>query len=166
MLEPHLAGPFAARAGLDRGGALGAGSFTVRTDFPARDFQLGIFSVDGFFKGQLQVVLEIVASLRPVTASLAPEEIFEDVVEGVAEAAATAESLRSGTLLAARVAEHVIAFALFLIAQRLVGFVDLFEFFFRYFFLRLSRLEIGMVLAGHLAIGLLELVVGGGSFDA
>ena len=53
-----------------------------------------------------------------------------------------------------------------LVAQRLVGFVDFLEFFFRRFFLGLSRLEIGMVLAGHLPIGLLDFVVGRGSFDA
>ncbi len=62
-------------------------------------------------------------------------------------------------------AEHVVALAFILIAQRLIGFIDFFELFFRRFLLGLSRLEIGMVLACHLPIGLLELLVGGGSVD-
>ena len=129
LLEPHLSGPFATGAGLDRCRALGTGPVAVDTHFPARDFEFGLFSVDGFFKGQLQIVLEVVASLCASAASLATEKVLEDVVEGVTESA-SAKSLRTSTLLCPGVAEHVIALALVLVAQRLVGFVDLFEFLF------------------------------------
>ena len=63
-------------------------------------------------------------------------------------------------------AEHVVALAFVLVAQLLVSLVDFFELFFRRFFLGLAGLEIGMVLAGHLPIGPLQLVIGRGSFDA
>ena len=52
LLEPHLAGPFTARAGLDRGGTLGTASLTVGADFPTGDFKFGLFPVDGFFESQ------------------------------------------------------------------------------------------------------------------
>ena len=109
--------------------------------------------------------MKIVAALRPTAATLSTKKIFEDIVKGLAEAA-PAESVLTSTLLGSSVAEHVVAFAFFLIAQGLVGFVDFFELFFRRFLLGLSRLQIGMVLAGHLPIGLFELVVGRSPFDA
>ena len=165
LLEPHLAGPFTAGAGLDRGGTFGAASLTVRADFPTGDFKFGLFPVDGFFEGQFQIVLEVVAALRSIAASLAAEEILEDIVEGVAESA-SAKSFRAAALLRAGMAEHVITLAFFLIAQRLVCLVDFFELLFRSFLLCFSRLEIRVMLPGHLAIGLLEFVFGGGSFDA
>ena len=131
LLEPHLSGPFATGARLDRCGILGAAPFAVAAHFPSRDFEFGLFSVDGFFEGQIEIVLKVVAALRPSAASLAPEKIFEDVVEGVAEAAsAKSEAIRTATLLSPCVAEHVVAFAFILIAQGLVGFIDFFELFF------------------------------------
>ena len=110
--------------------------------------------------------MEVVAALCPAPASLTSEKILEDIVEGVAEAgSAESEALRSRTLLSPGMAEHVIAFTFVLIAQRLIGFIDFFELFFRRFLLGLPRLEVGMVLACHLSIGLLELVFGRGSLD-
>jgi len=131
LLEPHLSGPFATGARFDRCSALGAGPFAVVAHFPSRDFEFGLFPVDGFFESQFQIVLEVVAALRPIAASLAPEKILEDVIEGVAEAAsAKSETIRTATLLRPGVTEHVVALAFFLVAQRLVGFIDVFERFF------------------------------------
>ena len=62
--------------------------------------------------------------------------------------------------------EHVVAPALFLIAQVLVGLVDLLEFLFGLFLFTLAGLQVRVVLAGHLAIGLLEVVVGDVPVDA
>ena len=158
--------PLQAGARLDRCGAFRTGSLAVVAGFPSRNFKFGLFSVDGFFEGQFQIVLKVVTAFRSIATSLAPKKIFEDVVEGIAEAASSkAETIRTA-LLSPGVAEHVVALAFVLVAQRLVSLVDFFELFFRRFFLGLSGLEIGMVLAGHLPIGLLELVVGRGSFDA
>src|SRR4029077_8678707 len=131
LLESHLPGPFATGAGLDRCRTLGAAPFAVGAYFPARDFEFGLFPVDGFFEGQFQIVLEVVAALRPIAAPLTSEKILEDVVEGVAEAvSAESESIRTPTLLRSGVTKHVVALAFFLVAQRLIGFIDLFEFFF------------------------------------
>ena len=131
LLEPHLSGPFATGARLDRCRALGAGSFAVGAHFPSRDFEFGLFPVDGLFEGQFQIVLEVVAAFRPIAASLAPEKVLEDVVEGVAEAASTKpKPIWTATLLSPGMAEHIVALAFFLVAQRLVGFIDFFEFFF------------------------------------
>ena len=100
LLESHLAGPFATGACLDRCGAFRAGSLAVVARFPSRDFKLGLFPVDGFFEGQFQIVLEVVAAFRSIAASLAPEKILEDVVEGIAEAASPkSETIRTATLL-------------------------------------------------------------------
>jgi hypothetical protein len=73
--------------------------------------------------------LKIVAAFcTTAAASLSTEEILEDVVEGLAEAASTeSEAVWTAPLLSPGVAEHVIALAFFLIAQRLVGFIDFFE---------------------------------------
>jgi len=89
LLESHLAGPLATGAGLNRGRALRAASFAIAADFPSRDFEFGLFPVYGFFEGQVQVVLEVVAALCPSTPSLPAEKILEDIVEGVAESAST-----------------------------------------------------------------------------
>ncbi len=130
-MEPHLSGPFATRARLDGCCALGAGPFAVGAHFPSRDFEFGLFPVDGFFEGQFQIVLEVGAAFRPIAASLAAEKILEDVIEGVTEAASTkSEALRTATLLSPGMAEHVVALAFFLVAQRFVGFIDFFELFF------------------------------------
>ena len=48
----------------------------------------------------------------------------------------------------------------------LVGFVDFFELLFGLLLLLFAGLEIGMILAGQLAIGFLEFVVGRRSVDA
>ena len=85
LLEPHLSGPFATGARLDGCRAFRAGPVAVAAHLPSRDFELGLFPVDGFLEGQVQIVLEVVAALRPVAASLTSEKILEDVVEGVAE---------------------------------------------------------------------------------
>jgi hypothetical protein len=48
----------------------------------------------------------------------------------------------------------------------LVGFVDFFELLFGLLFLLITGLEVRMVLAGQLAIGFLEFVVGRVAVDA
>jgi len=63
-------------------------------------------------------------------------------------------------------AEDVVAFPLFLIAQNLVGFIDLFELLFSGLFLVLAGLQVRVVLTRHPAVRLLQLFVGDGLLDA
>ncbi len=114
--------------------------------------------------------MEIVATLGPIwpTSSRLAEKIFEDIVKDVPESAAIEiEPVKAWpTLLCPGMTEHVVAFPLFLIAQRFVGFVDLFEFFFGCFFLLIASMEIWMVLTRELSIGFFKIVVGYASIDA
>jgi hypothetical protein len=131
LLEPHLTGPFTAGTGFDRRRVFGSAPFAVATHLPSRDFEFGLFPVDGLFKGHFQIVLKVIATFRPTAASLASEKIFEDIVEGVAESASSeSKSIRTATLLSSGMTEHVVAPAFFLITQGFVGFIDFFELFF------------------------------------
>src|SRR5215471_2751571 len=147
---------FATRTSLD-GSRLGAGSLAIATSFPTRDFKLGVFPEDGFLEGQFEVVLEVVAALRTVAAALPTEEIVEDVVEDIAESATTesAEPFKAGSLLGAGMPKHVVSSPLFLVAERFVGFVDLFELFFSAFLLLFTGMQVRMMLAGQSPIRLL-----------
>ena len=64
--------------------------------FPSRDLELGFFSVDGFFKGQFQIVLQVVALFRvTVASSRSSEEVFENITENVAKTATEIEPFGS-----------------------------------------------------------------------
>src|SRR5579884_387839 len=168
LLESELPGTLATGADFDRGSRPGAAAFAFRTDLPPWNLELGFLPVDRFFEGQLQIVLEIRSAFGSRPPARAAEEIFENVVEDVAEAAAAeVEALESaGTLLRAGMAEHVVTPAFLLVAEDFVGFVDLFESFFCGFFLLFGGLEIGMVLARQPAVGLLDVLLGSVSIDS
>jgi hypothetical protein len=108
--------------------------------------------------------LEIVATFSPScpAPSRLAEKILEDVVKHVPESAASKiEAFKTWpTLLCSGMAEHVVAFSLFLIAQYFISFIDFFEFFFGGLFLMVASVEIRMVLAGQFPVRLLQLVVG------
>ena len=110
--------------------------------------------------------MQVVAALGAGTSARLAEEVFENIVEDVAESALSAEieSLRS--LRSTGMAEGIVSPPFFLVADDLVGFVQLFEFFFRGFFLFRRCVEIGVVLAGKFPECLLDLVVGSGSLNA
>ena len=78
--------------------------------------------------------------------------------EAAGETAATRRRTEPAAGLLPIRAEFVVFFALLRIAEDLVGLVDLFEFFLGRFFV---LGQIGMVLAGQLAEGLLDFVSGG-----
>lgn len=168
LLKAKLSSAFAAGAGSDGRRRLRSGAFTVDTAFPARNLELRFFAVDGFLEGQLQVVLEIASPFRAASATGLSEEVFENIVKNVAETAAVEiESIKaSSTLLRAGMPEHVVTLPFVLVAQGFVGFVDFFELFFGGFFLVIAGVQVGVVLAGHLSIGLLEFVIGDGFLDA
>src|SRR5215204_1046749 len=168
LLEAKLSRSLAARTGLNGRGGFGAGSLAVAARLPSRDFQFGFFPVDGFLKGQFQVVLKVVAALGAPTASALAEEVFKDIVEHITEActARAAETFKAGSLLRPGMPEDVVTFPFFLIAQNFVRFIDLFELFFGGFLLVLAGLQVRVVLPRHPPVSLLELVVGDGFLDA
>jgi hypothetical protein len=92
--------------------------------------------------------LQVVAALGASSSARLAEEVLENIVEDVAESTLSAEieSLRS--LRSTGMAEGIVPPPFFLVADDLVGFVQLFEFFFRGFFLFGGCVEIWMVLAG------------------
>ncbi len=63
-------------------------------------------------------------------------------------------------------AEHVIAFPSFLIAQRFIGFVDFLKLLFGGFLLLIAGVEVRVVLAGQFPVGFFEIVVGHIPIDA
>ena len=83
--------------------------------------------------------MQVVAALGAGTSARLAEEVLENIVEDVAESTLSAEieSLRS--LRSTGMAEGIVPPTFFLVADDLVGFVQLFEFFFRGF------LVIGMI---------------------
>lgn len=169
LLKPQLPSTFAAGAWFDGRCRLCAGPFAVDANFPTRDFEFGLFSVDGFLKRDFEVVLEIVATFSascPAPSRLA-EKILEDVVKHIPESAASEiESLKTwSTLLCAGVAEHVVAFSFFLITQYFIGFIDFFEFFFGGLFLMVACVEVRMVLASQFPVRLLQVVIGDVAID-
>ena len=98
-------------------------------------------------KGLINALLDPTA----LPASGLAEEVLENIVEDVAEAALSAEieSLRS--LRSTGMAEGIVSPPFFLVADDLVGFVQLFKFFFGGFLLFGGRVEIGVVLPGEFA---------------
>ena len=109
--------------------------------------------------------LTVLSLLAPAAGALAPQPAGADRPQFAAPvwaAPAPADTAIAvvGTLLSAGMAEHVVAFALFLIAQYFIGFIDFFEFFFGGLFLMVAGVEIRMVLAGQFPVRLLQLVVG------
>ena len=140
-----------------------------------RERDLSLAAVGGFFKLDLQIVTQICTALRargiaPLTAA---EELLKDIFDATTTAAAAecfAEHLerimesaaapvaRPATRVKGVVPVLVVSRALLRIAQRLVSFADLLE-------LLLRRLVTGvfvrMILHGHLAISLLDLVFAG-----
>jgi len=109
-----------------------AGPPAIGAEFPTGNLQLGVLAINRFFERDLQIVLQIAAAFGPASwspSSGLAEEIFEDVVEDIAESAA-AEVESIGSWLGTCMAERIVALPFLLIAESLVGFVDLLEFFF------------------------------------
>lgn len=129
LLETHLALSLAGWAHLDGGGGFCAGSLAVCTGFPTRNFEFGFFAEDRFFETQFEIVLEIVTALRSRTSARLPKKVFEDVVENIAEAALSSEVESLGSLWSTGMAECIVPTAFLLVADDLVSFVELLEFF-------------------------------------
>src|SRR2546425_1463548 len=151
---PHLAGAAALRTGLRRGATFGAGPMAGRAGVGPRDGELALDAEYRFFEGQPQVESKVGAppgtGPRASGGCLAKEHV-EDVIDA-AESSAT--DVETGDALGAGVAKIVVALPLGLVAQDLVGLVDLLEAGFR---LRIVGIAVGVKLECELAIGTLQL---------
>lgn len=170
LLKTKLPRALAATAWLDGCRRFCSSSFTVDADFPARNFEFGLFPVDGFLKRDFEVVLEIVAAFGPScpAASRLAEKVFENVVKYIPKSATIEiEPVKAWpTLLGTGMTEHVVAFPPFLIAQRFVGFVDFLKLLFGGFLLLLADVEVRVVLASQFPVSLFEVVFGHIPIDA
>ena len=162
LLEAELAGALATWAGLDVFGTLGPAAAALLADLPQGDLETDFLAVDGVFKGEVQAVLDVGAACDPAPSWPPAEEVLKDVVENIAEA--LPEPFKALRTLG--MAEGVVATALVLVAQRGVGFVDLFEFLLGYLLLLLAGLGVGMVLPCEPSVGLLNLLLAGVPVDA
>ena len=137
-----------------------------------QDSQRGILSLASFpYTASSNVISRLYWRSLPRSARVPPrwpaEKIFEDIVKDIAESAASeVEPFKPCPALRSGMAEHVVAFPFFLIAEMLIGFVDFFELFFGLLLLLFAGVEIGMMLAGKLAVGFLQIVVGRLPIDA
>ena len=83
-----------------------------------------------FLERQIKIVLEVGPAFGPGAPARLAEKIFENIVEDVAEAALPAEVESFRSLRSAGVAKGIVSPPLVLIADDLIGLIDLFEFFF------------------------------------
>ena len=155
LLETQLSLSFTGRTHLDGGRGFCAGAFTVRTGFPARNFELGFLAEDRLFEGDLEIVLKVIPALGPGTATRLTKEVFENVVEDIAESTLAAEIESLGALRSAGVAECIVPATFVRIADDLVGFVQLFEFLFGRFLLLGRGMQVRVMLASEFSEGLL-----------
>ena len=122
----HLAAAVARAARVDGGPGFVAGSGTTMTRFYSIDLHILVTTEYGFFKGQVDPLADVLAAARLVGGTSAATE---ECVENVAEATERVESVKSAfaATIDTGVAEAVITGALLLIAEDLVGLVDLLE---------------------------------------
>src|SRR5262249_19578953 len=153
------------RADVRRGSGLGPGPGAGRAGPGGRHRDGDLRAVHRLLEGEANLGLEVAAPLgsRTLLATPAAEERGEDVAE-VGEAAAPAGKTSPRTPPAARpeAAEHpagVVLLPLLGIRERVVGLLDLLELLLG---LGVVGVPVRVPLAGELAVGLLDLVGGGG----
>lgn len=157
------------RAGIDLAARFGTFAVTVVTRFFLRNFNFHFRPKSSLFQGDIYVIAQIGASLRPVgrlPAALTAKEGIKDIFKAaeaalttLAETAKAAKSseaalAKTGTgtgsipILECRRTELVVLGAFLRIRQDAVGFVDFFELFFSC--LRIIRVAVRMILKGQL----------------
>ncbi len=159
-------------ADLDGGGVGGAGAFAVGAYGLSGEGDLLLHAEGRFLEGQLHLDGQVVAAGGPslLASETAAERLAERAAEEVAEQVAeVGEGLEveaagaAGAAAQAVMAVGVVEFALLLVAEHLVGLGGLLE-----LLLAIGRVagHVGMVLAGQLAVGLLDLLEVGVPGDA
>ena len=139
----------------------------------ARHLELHRLAESSLFKGDGEVVAQVIAALRARLTRMAgtgtAEKHVEDIAKALAAGAAaeaakitkTTEATSTGATKAARAVkgsctELVVLRAFLRILQDIVGFIDLLELLLCLF--RVVRIEVWMILAGQLLIGTLDLL--------
>ena len=171
-LGPDLAGALAGRAGLGLGAGLGAGAAAGGAGLLAVELK-GLFAAHGrFLKGELELVLQVLACLGRVAAlAVHAAHAAEELVENAPHAAQVAEAGKveaaagapEGILLRAVHAELVVACPLFRVGQDLVGLVQLLEAGLGVF---IVGMQIRVTFLGQLPVGLFDVFLGGVLRDA
>ena len=168
LLIAHLSAA-AAGGAVDRGLARGrAAAFALVTFLQAPDLHLLGDAENCFLEFQREVFAHVGTALRAraSSAASAAEHIAEskDVAEDVLNIG-EARRIESAAAIArdSSVAEAVIASTLLRVSQHRVGFAALFELLFR---IRIVGIAVGMALHRQLAVGALDLLVGGGAAHA
>ena len=163
LLQANLSGALAAATLLDGISRFGSRAFAGIAAFPSRNFELGFFALYRFFKGQFQIILQVIALLRATsTSSPASEEVFKNIAENVAESSTEIKTFGSAeSLRTRRMPERIVPLSRFRIAQDFIRFIGFLEFFFGLFFVLRVTLQVGVVLTGEPPEGLLDLVLRG-----
>ncbi|ELZ34548.1 putative glutamate dehydrogenase [Halogeometricum pallidum JCM 14848] len=175
-----LALPVTLRAGVHVGVRRVARAVALRTALGSRDGELLFDPLVGLFEGQIDARAEVLSLPRTVTAlaalsaRAAAEELVEDVLEGVALATLAAHPSHSAHathpagaraaagsaallgLLEAVVAHLVVLPASLFVGQHLLSLLHLLELLLGVGFVG----DVGVILCGLLAVGLLDLVLG------
>src|ERR1041385_3828045 len=165
LLIAYLAAP---GAGLARSRPFTGGCsapMTLLADLITADLDFSLLAEGGFFKGQGDIGAGIAASLgasapSPADVDVHTEEVAEDVAENIAEVGKVrrVEALEASAAVHTGVAELVIARALFSVHKDAIRLSALLELLFR---LGIAGIAVRMVLHGQLAIGALDLLLGG-----
>ncbi len=160
----HLAGAAAGRAGGGLGAGPGAAPFADLAYGHRRNADLGLEAVRRLLQRDLEVVAQIGAAEHcRAAAAAAAENLAEDVAENVAEAAHAAGRGAGAVRIDAGVAELVVSRALGRVGQDLVGLLRFLEALFGPGILRIA---VRVPLHRQLAIGVLQVAVGGVPVDS
>src|SRR6266704_1287728 len=161
LLESHLPRPAAGGTGGGLGPRGGAVSPALLAGLGPGDLDVGLGAEGGLLEGDLEVVAQVRPPAR--AAAAAPEEVAEaeEVAQDVAEVRED-RGVEPGPRAHPGVTVGVVTLALLGVAERAVGFRALLEAVFRFL---VARVAVGMVLEGQLAIGGLDLLLGGVARD-
>ena len=161
-LENRLADVYRTRTpagGTGGGGGAGLGTAAVAhvAFFVSRNGQAFLHALGGFLKADFHRILQIgtLVILLPRTAPAA-EHLAEDIAEIKALRAAETARARTCALFERGMAVLVVHGAFLCVRQGVVGFLNLFKFFFG---LLVALIAVGMVFHGQLAVGFFDFVV-------
>ena len=159
LLHAHLAVTVAGGAGLGFGAFLGAAAIAGFAFVHGRNANLGIGSARSIFKRNLEVVTQVSTTIdigaSASTTATTAKDVTENIGERIGESG-TAGTTHARLRINAGVAVLVVGGTFLAVGKHLVSLFGFLEHFFRF---GIVRVAIRMVLHGHLAIGLLDLVV-------
>ena len=118
----------------------------------------GIFQRNFHADLQIRALIVLLAAASSATAEHLAEDVGKVEALRAAEPAKTAESARAAShaLFERGMAVLVVHGTFFLVRQGVVSFLDFFEFFFRFFVVRIA---VGMVFHCQLAVGFFDFIV-------